>query len=84
MQFSIISLIALAGTTVAAPPVLVPRVDCSSSSCQKLVDEGSCLLDAGENIIKILKCLNDAGGVSNVSCIRCYGPETTSDLCRVV
>jgi len=67
MQFSIITIAALASSAMAAPPVLLPRVDCSSKSCQALVDEGSCILDAGQNVIKLIKCLADAGGVSNVS-----------------
>lgn len=68
MQFSVIALItAIAGTTLAAPTDLERRVDCNSDSCQALVNEASCILDAGTNVIKILICLNDAGGVSNVS-----------------
>ncbi|KAF2821038.1 hypothetical protein CC86DRAFT_386590 [Ophiobolus disseminans] len=68
MRFSLPILALLTTTSLASPtPVtLVARVDCSSASCQALVNEGSCLLDAGRNIIKLLKCLSDAGGVKNI------------------
>ncbi|KAJ9157988.1 hypothetical protein NKR19_g3747 [Coniochaeta hoffmannii] len=80
MQFSIITIAALASSAMAAPPVLLPRVDCSSKSCQALVDEGSCILDAGQNVIKLIKCLADAGGVSNVCpCIACL-PDPLGDF----
>jgi hypothetical protein len=68
MQFSTITLVAaIAGTTFAAPHDLEPRIDCSSAACQTLVDEASCFIDAGANIIKIFQCLDAAGGVSSVS-----------------
>ena len=67
MHTSSVLIAVLASTAIAAPPVLEPRVDCSSKACKTLLGEGACLISAKNNILAILSCLADAGGVDSVS-----------------